>query len=536
MGNPLFVAVFAGIWATAQIAELLVWMWFWQLKEYHWGRVRAHLETHNGRRLLFTPRRAAKVLAIALITVTPLIGVAFTAAIYLGELLRLAARLSRGGLVRPQQTLRTLITLGGGVAVIGAIATAVSTTASASAILWLVVVDVASPLVFSVLIMIFEPVAAAYRHYVMNRARRKREQLPHLTVIGIAGSYGKTATKEYVAAILEPHMRVVKTRQHENAEVGVSRRILQEVDTNTDVFVCEMGAYNRGGITILCDVAQPHIGVLTGVNEQHMATFGTPREGIELLEWLPESGTAIWNGASESAVELVMDRQKTGDIRAGTQLVYHTEQTGGAAIWAENVAVQQTELSFTAVTDDGERADFTLPLAGSHHIENILGAALTARQCDISLADAARALEDSLSERPPNVITGRAGATVLDSSYSSNPHGVVAEIEHLRQWADYKKIVVMPCLIELGRSAPAVHRRIGEHIGAVCDRAVITTTDCVAELTGGAKTAGMEHGSIVQRETVAGVRATLEESIDEHAVILIAGRVPPTVKQWLLAV
>ena len=53
-----------------------------------------------------------------------------------------------------------------------------------------------------------------------------------------------------------------------------------------------MGAYNRGGIKLLCDIVKPKIGIITGVNEQHLALFGSMENllsaegGKELIEAL----------------------------------------------------------------------------------------------------------------------------------------------------------------------------------------------------------------------------------------------------------
>ena len=51
-----------------------------------------------------------------------------------------------------------------------------------------------------------------------------------------------------------------------------------------------MGAYNRGGIKLLCNIADPQIGILTGVNNQHLSTFGTQENIVktkfELIEYV----------------------------------------------------------------------------------------------------------------------------------------------------------------------------------------------------------------------------------------------------------
>jgi len=58
-----------------------------------------------------------------------------------------------------------------------------------------------------------------------------------------------------------------------------------------------------------------------------------------------------------------------------------------------------------------------------------------------------------------------------------------------------KKVLVMPCLIELGSASRDVHRRIGQKISEVCDLAIITTKDRFKEIkeTAGDKAVFMEN-------------------------------------------
>ena len=62
-----------------------------------------------------------------------------------------------------------------------------------------------------------------------NKAKRKRAQHKKLLVVGITGSYGKTSTKEFLATILSEKFRVLKTKEHQNSEIGISQCILNNL-------------------------------------------------------------------------------------------------------------------------------------------------------------------------------------------------------------------------------------------------------------------------------------------------------------------
>ena len=101
--------------------------------------------------------------------------------------------------------------------------------------------------------LIFQIPTVIWRKGYLAKARKKREQFTKLLVIAITGSYGKTSTKEFLYEILSSKLgkdKVLKTREHQNSEVGIARCILRELKPEHEIFIVEMGAYNRGGIKL----------------------------------------------------------------------------------------------------------------------------------------------------------------------------------------------------------------------------------------------------------------------------------------------
>jgi len=66
---------------------------------------------------------------------------------------------------------------------------------------------------------------------------------------------------------------------------------------------------------------------------------------------------------------------------------------------------------------------------------------------------------------------------IINFTYSSNPSAVLSHLEHLKLWKG-KKILIMPCLIELGKESQNVHEIIGQKIDEICDLAIITNKEC----------------------------------------------------------
>jgi len=93
----------------------------------------------------------------------------------------------------------------------------------------------------------------------------------------------------------------------------MAQTVIDDLKPEHKIFVCEIGAVHKGKIAQIAGIVRPKIGILTGINQQHLAVFGSQKNIIdakyEILEALPPEGVAIlnWNSA---AVEKSYDEQK----------------------------------------------------------------------------------------------------------------------------------------------------------------------------------------------------------------------------------
>ena len=283
------------------------------------------------------------------------------------------------------------------------------------------------------------------RRCSMLKAGKKRDQFKNLLVIGITGSYGKSSTKEFLYTLLIEKYgkdKVLKTTGNINTEIGIANTVLKELKKEHQIFICEMGAYKKGEIKTSCNIVKPKIGILTGINEQHLATFGSQENIIkgkyELIESLPEDGIAFFNAKNKYCLDFY---QKT-HIK---KFLYGQE----AAFLGE---------------------------------ENILGAMAVAKELGMKeeeISGAVAKIENKFGGI--QLKKGINGINIVDATYSANPDGVMAHLEYLKTFPG-QKIIIMPCLIELGKASKEVHKRIGQKIGEVCDLAIITTKDRFKEI------------------------------------------------------
>jgi len=325
-------------------------------------------------------------------------------------------------------------------------------------------------------VLSFQIPTLIWRSIIISKAKAKRAKFKELLVIGITGSYGKTSTKEFLATILSEKYKVLKTLEHQNSEVGISQCILNDLKPEHEIFVVEMGAYNRGGIRLLSDIAKPKIGVLTGINEQHLATFGSLENIIkgkyELIESLPDDGLAIFNGNNPYCFQLYQKTIYPKKVYSLKPSIYGFP----VDIWVKDIKIEKDFISFRAMMKN-DQTDFKINLLGTQNILNILAASLVAKEFGLTLNEISRISQKIKPEQGGILLKkGINNLNIIDATYSANPDGVISHLEYLKIWPG-KKVIIMPCLIELGSSTIEVHKRIGQKIGEICDLAIITTKE-----------------------------------------------------------
>jgi len=386
----------------------------------------------------------------------------------------------------------------------------------------LLISDIIAPFIIFIIVFSFQPLAIILQKKIIKRAKEKREKLKNLIVIGLVGSYGKTSTKEFLKTILSLKFRVLATLNHQNTDMAIAKLILEKLDEKTEVFIVEMAAYKHGEIKSPCDIVKPKIGIIPGINEQHLALFGSMENlisaegGKELVVSLPKDGFAVLNWDNEII--------RKNYSRNSKNLKFYSLKKG-TNIWAENIKIEKEFVSFTAVSKDGNRADFKVNVLGGHNILNILGAALVAKELGMGFPEIVKASQEIKPEQSGMVLKKRNNLNIIDSSYSANPDGVIADLEYLKIWPG-KKVIIMPCLIELGSASKEVHKRLGKKIGEICDLAIITTKERFKEIKEGAITTGMKEKNILSIENPAEIKEKIDSLCDRDDLVLLEGRVP----------
>jgi len=546
------------LWFIREAKPILFWLYLWQLKEYHLGRFIDHFRTEKGKKIFLNYLFLLKIILVFTFFqflfqsvptcqkyISNLFLSYFLIILYFFESAKGFFDFFKKKLKAPAFTKKVIFLTF--VIFLFQIFYFFSIFQKESFSFHLLIFDIFTPAIVSGIVLIFQPFVALMRRRIIQKAKKKREKFKKLIVVGICGSYGKTSTKEFLATILEEKFpgKVLKTKEHQNSEIGISQCILNDLNENHEIFVVEMGAYNRGGIKLLCNITKPKIGIITGVNEQHLATFGTMENlisaegGMELIESLPEDGLVIFNGNNKHCLDVYQKTEIKKRIISTSGKVNSTivENTIPGDLWAEDIKAEKELIEFKVFSRDGNSANFLVNLLGGQNIENILLAACCAKELGMNLKEISDACQKIKPEQGgTKLVKTKEGLNIIDSTYSANPDGVMAHLEYLKIW-EGKKVIVMPCLIELGKSSKEIHRKIGEKIAEVCDLAIITTKDKFKEIKEAAfakATASQRKTGIIFMEDPKEIAERIKDFCQPGDVILLEGRIPGGVIELLI--
>jgi UDP-N-acetylmuramoyl-tripeptide--D-alanyl-D-alanine ligase len=260
-----------------------------------------------------------------------------------------------------------------------------------------------------------------------------------------------------------------------------------------------MGMNHPGEITKLAEIAQPNAGVVTCVAPVHIEFFKSVAEIAkakkELVDALPDSGTAILNGDDEYVSQF-------GAHYAGRVMTFAMQRP--ADVRAANVqAAGAAGSRFEVITKEG-RFDAELPLLGTHNIYNALAAVASGLAFGVPTTQAVSALHEVTAADKRGEIIDVGGVTVINDCYNSNPKALESMIDALGTMpAKGRRIVVAGEMLELGAQAETLHRETGEYAAEHGIDIVIGVRGSAQAIVDGARAAAQAGGKKLHAEFLA---------------------------------
>lgn len=339
----------------------------------------------------------------------------------------------------------------------------------------------------------------------------------NVRVIGITGSVGKSTTKELVAEVLSQRYRTLKNQGNYNNEIGLPLTLLR-LGPGYQRVVLEMGFYEPGDIQLLCNIAQPQVGILTNIGTVH-ASRSKSQEAIargksELVHALPPSpvGTAILNKDDP----FIAPMYKLTDAN-----VFYYGLDPKADLWADNIESQGLEGIRCRLHYCGDTFNLQVPIIGHHSIHTILRAVSAALVEGLSWGEITFGLQHASSQLRLVAVETREGALLLDDTYNASPESMLAALNLLNELPG-RKIAVLGGMNELGPYEAVGHQKVGIRAAQVADK-LIAFQQNARMIADAALQAGLPAHAVEMLEDSEAVIDSLNKTLHKGDVVLVKG-------------
>lgn len=295
----------------------------------------------------------------------------------------------------------------------------------------------------------------------------------HIPVIAVAGSAGKTSTKELTAHVLSQRFNVLKTQANYNNQIGTPLTLLQ-LSEEHEAAVIEIGTNEPGEIEVLSAMVQPTHGVITSIGKEHLEKLidldGVEREETALFDFLHDHGGLAFVNMDDERLRAYGHGGKLG----GRVITYgidhladiHLSMSFDAEL-RPAVHMVKDELTFRA----------QMQTTGVASAMNAACAAAIAWSLNLSAQEIKRGLESYA----PAVDHGYArmvvqhikGMAVLNDTYNANPDSMRMSLRTLRLYPTDRRIAVLGDMRELGTEAPEEHMSILSEAAEIADLVIV---------------------------------------------------------------
>ena len=338
----------------------------------------------------------------------------------------------------------------------------------------------------------------------LGQLGRYRRRAWRGTVLGITGTNGKTSTKELVRAALGGTRAVHATVGNLNNRIGVPLTLLALPD-GAELAVIEMGTSEPGEIATLRAIAEPDIAIISSVAEGHLEGLGdlagvlaekaSIADGIAVAI-VPAGQPEIGGAVKSRAGRVISAGLDAGDLRPAA---WGVDAEGLGWIEIDGVTVRP-------------------PLRGAHNLRNAMLALAAARECGVTMADAARGIEGMPVPAMRLALQALGKATLINDAYNANPGSTRSALELLRDsGGGRQRVAILGTMRELGPHSARLHEEIARE-------ALASSIDVIAgcgEFETALQKVGANDPRVVTAPDVDELWAKLAPKLEADAVILL---------------
>lgn len=280
----------------------------------------------------------------------------------------------------------------------------------------------------------------------------KQLQIP---VVGIAGSVGKTSTKEMIYAVLSQKFNALKTEGNYNNELGLPLTIFRLREE--ELAILEMGIDDFGQMHNMSKVARPNTCVMTNIGYCHLENLidrnGILRAKSEIFDYMQPDGQIVVNGDDDKLVTLE-EVKGIRPIRFGL-----SEKND---VWADEITTHGLKGITCRIHTEKGVFDAEIPASGQHMVYNALAGCAVGLIYGLSLEEIRAGIASYETVNGRFNIIETESCTVVDDCYNANPVSMKASLQAL-QAAESRKVAILGDMGELGEDEKELHAGVGTY-------------------------------------------------------------------------
>ncbi len=304
---------------------------------------------------------------------------------------------------------------------------------------------------------VFMPLALAYiGSYMIEKflfatykkeAKKKLSAMRDLEIVCITGSYGKTSIKNFVAEILSRKYKVYATPRSVNTLGGIVADINNSLPQDTEIYICEAGARERGDIYDITTFIEPQRVVVGKVGEAHIEYF-----------------KSLENIVAAKLEIMQSPRLQKAFIHTSVTDEPHAKVT----FFGDEIKNPHATLDGISFECDG--VQYHTNILGKFQTMNIAVAIKVAKSFGMDENEIKNAVSKlkPVEHRLQKIEAG--GKIILDDGYNGNIDGMLEGVR-LCSLHDGRKVIVTPGLVE---SSDELNLRLIKAINDIFDIVIVT--------------------------------------------------------------
>lgn len=357
----------------------------------------------------------------------------------------------------------------------------------------------------------------AYRQ--LGSAWRNRFSIP---VVLVAGSNGKTTTKELLAAILQGKWSsVLKTTGSQNGFLGIPMTLL-ELRSQHQAAVVEVGIDDVGAMIQHVDSVCPTHAVLTVIGPEHLENLKdiptvAREELLSLTETLRKGGKIAIHLDDPWIAPVAQITEKTA--ASDQTITFSLENTKATLLGSLDSNHQLT------VRIGSESLRLSVPLPGRHNAQNLMAAVSVAHQLELTADEILRGLNTfSGAEGRSQIRDLQPKRKVICDYYNASPVSMKAAFELLSQTGSphSDRWACLADMKELGDQELQFHRDLAPLLLSSSLRGVLLTGPRMVSLQDELLTRGYA-GVLKHFESPESLADFLKTQLTADSVVLIKG-------------